>query len=282
MNVLVLLHTTFTLATLPPMLPDTPPRPPVPVEHLSSLKTMQDVIAVSLLADGRRAPSNLVLPELQNRHHTLEFMRVHYPESMRGKKGHRLPIAWLFVDEHGKVRQAQLLSSSGFAALDSLSVNVLGIALFRPAQLEGRNVGVWVPFPARIPPHEELIETIKAATNDITNTPMYTPHTHKPVLLNRNQVEAAIVRVMHGANKALAEMNEMFNRPQNLGGKTDLWLFIDNTGTVANVLVKKTSGNKDLDAHAFAIAKMMRFAPARNGEQPVDVWLEVPIHFKAR
>lgn len=283
MNVLVLIQTAFSLATLPPMLPDTPPPPPpLPVERLAELKTMQDVISASLLADGRPAPAHLVLPELENRHHTLEFMRVHYPESMRGKKSQALPIAWLLVDERGKVQQAQLLTSSGFAELDSLSVDVLDIASFRPAQLDGRNIGVWIPFPARIPPHDELIEIIKASTSDVSEVPTHTPYTQKPVLLNRNRVEAAIVRVLHGPNRQIAEINEMFARAQQLGGKTELWLFIDKTGAVANVVVKKTSGNKDLDTHALAIAKIMNFAPAKNGDEPVDVWLEVPIQFKGR
>ncbi|HEY0671450.1 MAG TPA: energy transducer TonB [Longimicrobiales bacterium] len=58
--------------------------------------------------------------------------------------------------------------------------------------------------------------------------------------------------------------------------------YIDSQGAVQNVVIKKTSGNPDLDANALTIARMMRFAPARNGATPVDVWIEVPIRFTAK
>jgi outer membrane biosynthesis protein TonB len=35
-----------------------------------------------------------------------------------------------------------------------------------------------------------------------------------------------------------------------------------------------------LDTAAENIARMMRFSPAKNGDEPVDVWIEVPIRFK--
>jgi TonB family protein len=50
---------------------------------------------------------------------------------------------------------------------------------------------------------------------------------------------------------------------------------------VRNAVVSKTSGNTDLDTNAVNIAKMMRFSPARNGDKPVAVWIQVPIKFKA-
>ena len=281
MNLFALLNAAF-LTALPPMAPDTPPPLPVPAERVVALKTMEDVIGATVLADGSRAPAHLVLPQLSNRLHTLEFMRVHYPEKLRKKVSKKLAVAWVYIDEEGKTGEVSLVTSSGYPALDSLSLRVMQIAAFRPAQLDGKPVGVWVPFPARIPPHDELIATLAAMTADVTDTPMETPHTQKPVLLNRNQVEAAIVRIRHGANRALAEMNEMFQRPQNAGGKIDLWIYIDATGSVAKTIIKKTSGNKDLDASAENIARMMRFAPAKNGDTPVDIWIEVPIQFKER
>lgn len=259
---------------------DTPPAPPVAAEKLTQLKTMQDVIAVTLLADGQRAPAELVLPQLLNRRQTLEYMRVHYPMSMRDSVTQTLPVAWVYVDERGRVGRAKLVVGSGYAPLDSLSISVFNVAWFKPAERNGQPVGVWVPMPARIPPHDELIGVLKAAEQVKSEAPVSVAYTVKPVLLNRAQVEAAIIRVVHNVNSRALEASEAFNRAQRVGGTVQLWLFIDANGAVANALVKKTSGNIELDNSALQVARIMRFSPAKDGATPVDVWIEAPIKFK--
>jgi TonB family protein len=282
MNVLAILPLALGLAAPAPMPSDTPPAFPAKLSRLAELRSPQDVIAVSLLEDGKAAPASLVLPALINRRHTLEYMRVHYPDKMRKVVSNATPVAWMFVDEKGRVSQARLLTSSGHPALDSLSLAVVSIAEFTPAQHEKRAVGVWVPFPARVPPHDQLVAAITTMERDPSEAPGHTPHTQKPVLLNRGQVEAAIVRVMHGANKGQAELNEAFARNQRIGGIAEMWLFIKADGSVGNMQFKKKTGSSELDTAAQTIAQMMRFAPGKNGDVPVDVWLEVPIRFSDR
>ncbi|HET9441511.1 MAG TPA: TonB family protein, partial [Longimicrobiales bacterium] len=264
-------HVALSACTLVPFAIDTPPPLPIPVDQLVTLKTMQDVVGVTLLQDGKRAPAELVLPQLENRRHTLEYMRVYYPESARGVKGGAMPVAWVYVDEKGKVGEAHLLTSSGHAALDSLSLNVLRIATFRPAVHGDKAVAVWVPMPARVPPYDELIATLEHTDRPLSEAPQEVAYTQKPVLLNRNQVEAAIVRIVHSLSPVVRADNEVFARAQNAGGITTVNIFIDTQGAVQNVVVKKTSGNPDLDVNAVTIARMMRFAPAKNGASPVEV-----------
>jgi TonB family protein len=282
MTILAILPLALGLVAPAPVPSDTPPAFPAPLSRLAELKSPADVIGVSLLADGSAAPATLVLPALFNRRHTLEYMRVHYPETMRKVVSNATPVAWMFVDEKGRVSQARLLTTSGYPALDSLSLGVLSIAEFTPAQHDKRPVGVWVPFPARIPPHEQLITAITTMERDPSEAPSHTPHTQKPVLLNRGQVEAAIVRVLHGANKGQAELNAAFARPQHVGGVAEMWLLIKADGSVGNMQFKKKTGSNELDSAAQTVAQLMRFAPGRNGDVPVDVWLEVPIRFSDR
>lgn len=279
---LTLLHLTLALGGLPPLPSDTPPAPPIPVERMGAFRTAQDVVAATVLENGTRAPAELILPELENRRHTLEFMRVNYPESMREKARAPVPVAWLFVDDRGNVGAARLLSTSGQPELDSLSLRVLRMARFRPASHGGKAVGVWMPFPAGIPPYREVMQMLADAEPAISEKPVETAYTRKPVLLNRNQVEAAIVRIVHQLNPQVREMNEAFARAQMAGGTTYVDVFIDQTGTVQNAIVRRTSGNRDLDGHALQIARTMRFSPALNGEQPVEAWLEVPFRFAAQ
>ena len=276
MNTLLVLLAT-QLSLLPPLQPDTPPPLPVAVSKLAELRTMQDVIAVTLLADGSRAPTDLVLPELINRRQTLQFMRVHYPEPLRNVSSKSTPIAWMLVADDGRVRAARLVTSSGQAALDSLSLQVLSIAEFKPARSGGRPVGVWVPFPAGIPPYNDVVAMLTAADEAQKET----AYTQKPILINRNQVEAAIIRIVHQVSPQVREFNEAMARSQRIGGTAQLQIRVDAQGSVQEVLLKKTTGNSELDNAAQNIAKMMRFSPARNGETPVEAWIEVPIHFKA-
>src|SRR5688572_25106204 len=282
MNLLAILPLALGLAAPAPMPSDTPPAFPAPLSRLAELRSAQDVIGVSLLADGKAAPATLVLPSLINRRHTLEYMRVHYPEAMRKVVSNATPVAWVFVNENGRVTEARMLTTSGYPALDSLSLAVVSIAEFTPAQHANRAIGVWVPFPARIPPHEQLLTAIATMERDVSEAPGRTPHTQKPVLLNRGQVEAAIVRIMHGASKAQAEANAAFTRPQHVGGVAEMWLFVRADGTVGNMQFKRKTGSNELDAAAQTVAQMMRFAPGKNGDVPVDVWLEVPIRFSDR
>jgi TonB family protein len=208
-------------------------------------------------------------------------MRVHYPEKKRTIIGNSAPIAWVFVQTDGSVGSAKLLTTSGHRELDALSLDVLKMARFKPARHDGKPVAVWVPFPARIPPYDELIATLKASGQPLSEAPQQVAYTQKPILINRAQVEAAIVRIVHSVNPAVRELNDAFARSQNAGGTTYMNIFIDQEGVVRNALVSKTSGVTDLDNNAISIAKMMRFSPAKNGDEPVEVWIEVPIQFKA-
>jgi TonB family protein len=282
MNSLVLIQAAFAMATLPPMPADTPPALPIPVAQLAQIRTVQDVIGITLLADGTKAPAQLVLPQLDNARHTLEYMRVHYPESKRNAVATSMAVAWVLVGADGKVGAAQLLTTSGHPELDSLSLNVLRMAVFKPAEHDGNPVAVWFPMPASIPAYDDLIAKLESDGQHISEAPREVAYTQKPVLLNRNQVEAAIVRIVHQLNPRSRAETEAFARARTAAGGTALVdLFINQEGAVANAVIGKSSGNTELDNHALTVARTMRFSPAKNGDQPVDAWIQVPIKFKA-
>jgi TonB family protein len=255
------------------------PEPPA-AEQLSALRTMEDVIAVTVLPDGSHAPKNVVLPSLVNRRQTLEYMRANYPK--KRKKSDARPIAWVCVDKRGRVANATLLNGTGDAALDSLSLKVFSVAAFAPAQAGSDTLAVWFPLPAIIPSKEELIAALASDGFDQSTVPTNMPFTEAPVLQNRSRIESAILRVIHHVNPQAAQRAEMQYRSQQIGGTTIMWIYIDITGNVTNSVIKKSSGNHDLDASAQQIVAMMRFFPAKLNGKPVDVWIEVPIAFKSR
>ncbi|MGQ0561349.1 MAG: energy transducer TonB [Gemmatimonadota bacterium] len=237
MHVFTILHATFTLTALPPMRPDTLPPLPVPVSRAGRAQ------------DHGRC----------DRHHgaggwhagTGEYRAVRadesasdagvharaYPKSLLKYQFKSLPVAWMFVDERGKVRAGRLMTGSGYAQLDSLSVQLLPILELRPARIAGTAAGVWVPFPIQVPPHDQLVGMLESAGQQVSDAPVETEYTQKPILLNRTQVEDAIVRVIHQVDQRVAEMSEAFARAQRVGGRVDMRFFIDVDGSVKNAVI---------------------------------------------
>ena len=255
------------------------PAPPTS-EQIAALRSMQDVIAVTALTDGSRAPDHIVLPKLVNRRQTLEYMRVHYPEVKKRKGTDTRPVAWICVDRQGRVGGVKLLNASGDKAFDELSTNVFSVAAFTPGTVGNDTVSVWVPMPAVIPTKDELQYALDSDGFDNSTQPTKTPFTDPPELLNRSRIEQAITKVIYQVNRDVVARNEIFDRAQQMGGNVIMWIYIDVQGNVTNSLVKKSSGNTDLDNTAAQLVSMMRFLPAKLNGKPVDVWIEVPLAFK--
>lgn len=63
-------------------------------------------------------------------------------------------------------------------------------------------------------------------------------------------------------------------------GTVTLKVLVTREGFASSVSVEKTSGSAALDQAAADAVRSWRFAPARQGAQPVEAWVLVPIVFK--
>lgn len=63
-------------------------------------------------------------------------------------------------------------------------------------------------------------------------------------------------------------------------GTVTIKVLVARDGAPANVSVDKTSGYARLDNAALETVRSWRFAPARQGAQPVEAWVLVPIVFR--
>ncbi|HUP88977.1 MAG TPA: energy transducer TonB [Longimicrobiales bacterium] len=143
---------------------DTPPSPPV-FTKLRSVRNEHDLVEFALLANGVKAPFNLIVPRPENRVLIGRFVRDHYPVSLRTDTArHDMGWVWMFVNEEGMVLNVEIIHSTGLAALDSFMVSIVGESAFEPAQVDGKPVGVWIPYPAQIPHFEELQIEAKQVT----------------------------------------------------------------------------------------------------------------------
>jgi protein TonB len=65
-------------------------------------------------------------------------------------------------------------------------------------------------------------------------------------------------------------------------GTTTLLFEVLANGRVGAIRVEQPAGHPDLDQAAAEAIKKWRFEPARHGNQPVAVWLRMPVKFVLR
>jgi protein TonB len=114
--------------------------------------------------------------------------------------------------------------------------------------------------------------TLKNVTaENIEAAPAFTPMTIRPELKNQDEVARALERAY-----------PPLLRDAGIGGTTVVWFFIDEKGTVVKTQLNQTSGYDALDEAALKVANVMRFSPAKNRDQIVRVWVQIPIKFTAK
>ena len=108
-------------------------------------------------------------------------------------------------------------------------------------------------------------------SEDISRAPTFTPYTVKPELRNQDEV-----------SRSLQRNYPPLLRDAGIGGTTIMWFFIDESGTVVNTRLFKTSGYDALDEAAAKVAEIMKFSPALNRDKKVQVWVQIPITFSSK
>jgi protein TonB len=104
---------------------------------------------------------------------------------------------------------------------------------------------------------------------DLSAAPVFTPMTVSPEILNRREVQQALVRLYPS-----------ILRDAGIGGSVTVWFFISETGQVLDRRVSESSGQLPLDEAALQVADVFRFSPALNREEIVQVWIQLPITFQ--
>jgi protein TonB len=69
-------------------------------------------------------------------------------------------------------------------------------------------------------------------------------------------------------------------RRLGIQGTTLLRVHVASDGRVTEVKVDRSAGHDDLDAAAAAAIRRWRFEPGRRGDEPVAMWVLLPVEFK--
>jgi TonB family protein len=110
-----------------------------------------------------------------------------------------------------------------------------------------------------------------AAAQRNAELPRFTPFTEPPRLLNRPEI-----------GRALEQNYPPLLRDAGIGGQVMLWFNIDERGRVARAVLQRSSNYPALDDAAIRVAESMRFTPAKNRQDPVSVWVQIPIRFATK
>ncbi len=115
-----------------------------------------------------------------------------------------------------------------------------------------------------LPPPPSVEEEV-----DISERPTFTPFTVAPDILNRAEIQQAMVKNY-----------PPLLREAGIGGEVRVFFFIDEEGRVQDTRIDRSSGHQSLDEAALAVAGMYRFSPALNRDKRVKVWVSFPIQFQ--
>jgi hypothetical protein len=104
-------------------------------------------------------------------------------------------------------------------------------------------------------------------------TPLFTPATVRPTIANLPEVRDAMAA-------AYAQM------PNGVTFTTEVWIFVSAEGEVQNVKINEAGlpdrpmSVADVLGLPEQVARTMRFTPALNRDQPVAVWVALPLTFR--
>jgi protein TonB len=102
----------------------------------------------------------------------------------------------------------------------------------------------------------------------VATGPRFIPHEVAPVLTNRREM------------LALLDQNyPKLLKDAGIGGTVLVWVFVGTEGEVLDQQVHTSSEYDQLDQAALHVASHMRFSAAMNRDQPVQVWVAMPISF---
>jgi len=66
---------------------------------------------------------------------------------------------------------------------------------------------------------------------------------------------------------------------ERVGGETIVKIHISTLGVVDSAFVLRPSGVPSLDSAALAGSRQLRYRPARQGKDPVEVWATLPVRY---
>lgn len=104
---------------------------------------------------------------------------------------------------------------------------------------------------------------------ELADEPTFTPHTVAPTVENSEEVQ-----------QALRDAYPDHLREAGIGGDVIMHFFINEEGELENFLIDQPSEHSQINEAALEVSGAFEFSPAYNRDEPVPVWVQIPIRFE--
>jgi TonB family protein len=156
-----------------------------------------------------------------------------------------------------------------------------------PIQGEAEVISVSVPKPYPLQGEKKVIEDKqeeRVAVASLGNTVPQASSSEKPHVAMKppslSESEIIFAQPRYAQNPKPLYPREAKKRGYE--GEVLLRVEVLSNGRVGEIEVKRSSGHEVLDRSAMTAVRQWRFVPARKGETPVPVWVNIPVAFQLR
>jgi TonB family protein len=210
-------------------------------------------------------------PQVTNQARVQQALERQYPVGLRQAGiGGRVEMTFS-IDERGSVQRFEIKQGSNHPELDQAALKVAEAFEFSPALRGTEPVATSVTLGITFGNRGATPSTSTARPNTpapAANQPVPAQFDVAPQVRNANRVQQAM----------LSEY-PIGLRDTGIGGKVEMWFYVNEQGGVERFQIGQGSGNKDLDAAALRVARVFQFTAARRGNQPVATWFSFGITF---
>jgi TonB family protein len=232
---------------------------------------------------GTSAPAASVTftqaPRVLNASRVQQALEREYPIGLRALGvGGRVELSF-YINEQGDVERYEVRQSSRNADLDRAALRVAQEFEFAPAVRGSERVATWFTFGINFGVGNNGITPAGAnatgaapssAAAGATDQPVATRFDVAPRVSNATRVRQALEREYPNAL-----------RDSGIGGKVEVWFYVNEEGGVEAFQIKQSSNITALDQAALRVAQVFEFAPGAVGGQPAAGWVFVGITFNA-
>lgn len=190
----------------------------------------------------------------------LEFVKPRYPEIAIEARIEGKVVVKARVDAHGTVSKVHVLRSLN-EALDGEAVRAARVCRFSPAKLGGKPIEVWMIW--------QVTYSLRELPGDGKR------------LVSIGELSPLVPERCDAPPKAIGQLTPDYPEAavnKEIEGMVVLAVLVGVSGAVkdANVLL---SLSPECDRAALDAVSSTRFAPAREGDQPVEIWVAYPVRF---
>lgn len=200
---------------------------------------------------------------------------IHYPEIARKAGMEETVIVQVYVDEHGEVADATVLrtKNGGEPGFKEAALAAVKKVKWQPALWKGKPVAVQVAIPV-----------IFQLASDGVSSPDKEPKVFQFSIPNNKVKFQPFDEAPQPVGGFTAIQKNLqypvIARKAGIEGRVVINILVSAQGEIADAVVMKSLGHSGCDEAAINALKSVKWRPAKNKGQAVEIWVAIPVEFK--